>query len=140
MSLILHSPFKFMLADPFVKMSWYIYQNEDLERDKRIAFPFYRTLSAGYTTSDLIFKDELLSSEELLPPAYPHKGTTNTYCTVCSDLTSYDKSVFEERRGADGNTYYNVNYNLTLTTVSAGFRFALEIDDKDIGSVEAKFE
>ena len=123
-----------------MQMKWYIYQNEDLERDNHISMGFYRTLSAGYDASDLIFKDDLLTSEEMLPPTYPGSKVTKRYCTLRSDLTGCNKSNFQEREGDDGQTYYDINYHLTLTTVSAGFRFALEIDGKEMGSVEAKFE
>lgn len=50
------------------------HQGEDLRREDRISFPFFRQLDQDYTDSELIFKDELLQSEAVSAPKYPGSG------------------------------------------------------------------
>jgi len=40
-------------------MTWFINIGDDIARDQKIKFPFYRSLSEDYGPSDLIFTDSL---------------------------------------------------------------------------------
>ncbi|KAF5134081.1 hypothetical protein E5D57_004713 [Metarhizium anisopliae] len=40
-------------------MEWFMKKGDDIQRDQKIKFTFYRTLEKGYKKSDLIFRDEL---------------------------------------------------------------------------------
>lgn len=124
---------------PPIQMTWYIYKGEDLEREKRIEFPFYRRLADNFSDSELKFVDNLNISDRESAPAYPGDGFTEPYCSFECDLTRCDRSVLKALTGVDGEIYHDINYTLTLTTVSAGFKFALELDGREMGSVEATF-
>lgn len=52
-------------------MTWYIEMGEDLQRDKRVEFTFYRSLDMDYTPDELIFVDDLIQSDEMEQPKYP---------------------------------------------------------------------
>ena len=56
-------------------------QGEDLQRQKKIEFPFRRKLGADFSIDDLIFKDKLLESTNLKPPKYPKIGTIVPSCS-----------------------------------------------------------
>lgn len=58
------------------KMTWYIGMGEDLQRDKRVEFTFYRSLDMDYTPDELIFIDDLIQSDEIEQPKYPKAGTS----------------------------------------------------------------
>ncbi|KAL9090220.1 MAG: hypothetical protein Q9159_002120 [Coniocarpon cinnabarinum] len=126
--------------DRIHKMTWYIGKGQELERDKKVSFPFYRELPRGFGKDDLIFHDRLITSESFNAPVYPTPGLTEKHCTVKSDLRALTKRQLASRKGRDGNMYYVVNYSLTLTAISAGFEFALEIKGRKLGSVETKWE
>ena len=121
-------------------MTWYIYQGEDLERDHKIIFPFYRSLDDGFSPDRLIFKDELMQSESIQPPLYPKHGLTTPNCTLIADLRNVDRSLFRARSGHNGKVYHDVYYDLAITLQSAGMKFSLEIGGEEIGSVEAKYD
>jgi hypothetical protein len=50
-------------------------KGEDLYRDKRIEFPFYRTLDIDYRPEDLIFHSNLLQSTAIEQCKYPDDST-----------------------------------------------------------------
>ena len=121
-------------------MTWYIYQGEDLKRDQKLIFPFYRSLDEGYSPQALIFRDELIQCEAIQPAKHPKEGVTKTNCVLTSDLTGVDVSHFKTKTTAKGAIYYDVYYNLAVTIEAAVMRFSLEIDGKEIGSVTAAYE
>lgn len=121
-------------------MTWYIYQGEDLERDQKIIFPFYRSLEDGFTNDRLIFKDELVQCETMQPAAYPREGVTKPNCTLTADLRTVDRSHFKARTGPNGKLYHDVFYDLAITIQSATMKFGLEIGGVEIGSVAARYE
>jgi len=40
-------------------MTWFINIGDDIARDQKIKFPFYRSLDEGYTDNQLVFYDTL---------------------------------------------------------------------------------
>ncbi|KAI1417493.1 actin-like ATPase domain-containing protein [Hypoxylon sp. FL1857] len=136
-------PTKFFPDDGTTRVmrnTWYIYTGEDLKRDQKIKFPFVRSIAVdSHTSNDFVFKDDLLSSDNTSAPAYPGRDT-RVNCTLTADLTHMDKSVFKTQRGADGRTYYRVQYNLVVSTTAANMKFSLEFGGKEMGSVEATYE
>lgn len=121
-------------------MTWYIYRGEDLKREQTMKFPFYRTLDETYTPDDLIFKDELIQSENKIPPTHPSVSATRTNCLLTADLRTVDKEQFRKRMGLDGRTYYDIYYDLVVTIQPAIMKFSLEIMGKEMGSVDANYE
>ncbi|KAI1374961.1 actin-like ATPase domain-containing protein [Hypoxylon crocopeplum] len=120
--------------------TWYIYKEDDLKRDRTIKFPFNRYLDVDtYIDRHIKFYDDLLSSDNMLPPTHPGYGT-KVNCTLKTNLAGVDKSLFGIRRGLDGNTYYRVDYDLVISTTAANMKFSLEIGGKEMGSVEAQYE
>ncbi|RDL33958.1 uncharacterized protein BP5553_08326 [Venustampulla echinocandica] len=119
------------------RMTWYIYKGEDLKRENKINFPFYRTLDENFDADDLIFKDALVQSEQKVPPTHPGT-TTQTNCVLTADLRSADRSKFKKRIGRDGAPYVDVHYNLVVTT-GATLKFSLELHGTEIGSVDANY-
>lgn len=61
----------FTLAESFKLI---FFQDEDLVRERRIEFAFYRSLAKDYKPSDLIFVDELLECAQIDAPKYPITG------------------------------------------------------------------
>jgi hypothetical protein len=49
-------------------------QDDDLVRDQRVEFSFYRQLPTDYKPSDLIFTDELLECAQIEAVKYPMEG------------------------------------------------------------------
>ena len=122
-------------------MTWYINIGDDLVRSRPIKFLFYRSLPDGYSSSELIFKTNLLQSEAKIPPIYPSSSATPTNCTLTADLTSVDRNTFKKRIGVeDREVYWDVHYEICITVQPAVMRFSLEVQGKEIGSVEARYD
>ncbi|KAK3378394.1 Hsp70 family protein-like protein [Podospora didyma] len=122
------------------RMTWYIYSGEDLKRDQKIKFPFFRTLEDDFPDDDLLFDTELVESESKMPPTYPNPGIdTKTSCLCTSDLRTMDRSLLQKKAGTDGKTYYNVHYDLVVSTEAANMRFSLEVNGVEMGAVLEKY-
>jgi hypothetical protein len=121
-------------------MTWYIEKGEDLQREQKIRFPFFRRLAQGYPESHLIFEDTLYCDESVRPNRWPKEGVVKPNCTLSADLRTIDKSLLQPKTGADGKAYVDVNYDLVVSLKSALMKFSLEIKGKEFGSVNAKYE
>ncbi|KAI2626431.1 actin-like ATPase domain-containing protein [Hypoxylon sp. NC1633] len=136
-------PTKFFPNDNSTRVrrnTWYIYAGEDLKRDQTIKFPFHRHVDANnHTDEDFEFHDKLLSSDNTLPPTHPDYDT-KVNCTLVTNVADVDKSLFKLKDGSDGNTYYQIQFDLVISTNAANMRFSLEIDGKEMGCVDARYE
>lgn len=121
-------------------MTWYIEKGEDLQREQKIRFPFYRRLPKGFPDNHLIFKDVLYCDESVRPNRYPNENAIKPNCTLTTDLRTIDKSLLQNKTGADGKPYVDVYYDLVVSLNSALMKFSLEIKGKEYGSVAAKYE
>ncbi|KAK5629126.1 hypothetical protein RRF57_004841 [Xylaria bambusicola] len=119
--------------------TWYINIGEDLKRNRTIKFPFYRKVAVPYFPRELIFKDQLITSEAKFPPRYPGPHT-KVNCTVTADFRNVKKAQFMLKRGLDGTNYIEVHYKLVLSTDAANMKFSVEFDGKNLGSVDASYE
>ncbi|KAF2970535.1 hypothetical protein GQX73_g3058 [Xylaria multiplex] len=119
--------------------TWYIYIGEDLKRNHTVRFPFVRTFSVPYSREQLIFYDNLLTSATKIPPVYPGRDISIN-CTLKSDLTAVDTSLFRPKKGVDGKDYIEVNYDLVLSTDAANMKFSLEVNGKRCGITNANYE
>lgn len=45
-------------------MTWYINIGDDIQRDQKIKFPFFRDIHENYSPNDLIFHDHLYQCED----------------------------------------------------------------------------
>lgn len=113
-------------------------KGENLKRDQRVNFGLSRTLRRDCSPDALIFIGELLYSETETAPVYPG-NSVKTLCKLRSDLRHVNKSTFEEYKGADGNMYIEVKYDLFVCTTAANLKFSLEINGKEMGGVEATY-
>lgn len=111
---------------------------EDLKRDQPIRFPFYRTISEFHDDEDLLFVSQLLYSEDKVSPRYPGPDV-KVSCELRADLTRVNKRLFTKRTGIDGKPYFEVHYDLVLSTAAANMKFSLEIEGTEMGSVEATY-
>jgi hypothetical protein len=136
----LHFQSFFKRCSTVTQMTWFIYQGEDLERDQTIIHSFYRSIPQNYSESDLIFTDELVQCETIRPAPYPKDGVTKVNCSMKADLRHIPKSHFKEKTAVDGQIYYDISYNLVITTKTAIMKFSLEIGGQEMGSVEAKYD
>ena len=127
-------------ANHNIKMTWYINIGDDLKRDRKIKFPFFRTLDEDFEDDELIFMSDLIQSENKLPPVHPTSSTTKVNCVVTSDLRNVDRKHFEKVDGEDGKTYVKVKFDLVITIQTAVMKFSLEIKGKEMGSVNAKYD
>ena len=120
-------------------MVWYINRGEDMIREQRIVFEFFRSLPLDFATSRLIFYDELIECSQDKAPDYPRAGVTVPNCTLKADLTGVDRKLFRQKTGINGEEYFEVHYKLVVETKTALMRFFLEFNGKEIGSIEAKY-
>ncbi|ESZ93131.1 hypothetical protein SBOR_6503 [Sclerotinia borealis F-4128] len=118
------------------KMTWYIYRGEDLKRDQKIRFPFYRALEGSVTDRNLIFTETLLQCESADAPIYPGPTITPN-CTLEADLRSVDRATFRARTSLLGTPCWDVHFDLVVTVASAVMKFSLEVNGEEMGSVEA---
>lgn len=109
-----------------------------MKRDQTIKFPFSRSFPEDYSPLDLIFTDSLYYSTATVAPTYPGPEV-KVSCVLHSDLTGVTKKNFKKVTGADGETYYQLNYHLVVCTAAANLKFSLEIKGKEMGSVEATY-
>ncbi|KAF4626672.1 hypothetical protein G7Y89_g11485 [Cudoniella acicularis] len=122
------------------RMTWYIHRGEDLLREQTIKFPFFRSLEDGFLDRRLIFRSELIQSECKTAPIYPSPSSTTINCVLTADLRSVDRSHFKKRIGVDGVTYVDVHFDLVITIKPAVMKFSLEINGKEMGTVNAKYD
>lgn len=138
-------PIIFMLGDDTEKVrkvTWYVYKGDDLKRDQPIRFPFFRTVKECHTREDLVFHDDLVWSDRIVAPTYPGPEI-KTCCTLRADLGGVSRKKirkkFIRRTGSDGKLYYDIHYHLVLSTAHANFKFSLEVDGQEMGSIEASY-
>lgn len=130
----------FQIYSSLEQMYWYIHRGEDMRRDQKIIFPFKRSLADDYSPSKLIFSDDLLECSLDQAVKYPKKGVTSTNCRMTADLTSVSKHHFHRKTALDGTPYYDVHYDLVISTKTAIMKFSLEVDGEEMGSIEASYE
>ena len=63
MALRLSSQLAYLLTW-WLQMTWYIGVGEDMHRDQKIRFPFFRNLDKDFSPSDLIFTDNLIECSD----------------------------------------------------------------------------
>lgn len=117
------------------KMTWYIGMGEDLQRDKRVEFTFYRSLDMDYTPDELIFIDDLIQSDEIEQPKYPKAGITKTNVSLKADFSQVPRSEFKEKMSPDGVPYISIGYKLVIETKAANMEFSAEINGQKLGTV-----
>jgi hypothetical protein len=122
-------------------MTWYINIGDDLVRSQPIKSTFFQTLPDGYSSSDLIFKTNLLQSGAKTAPVYPSSSSTPTNCTLTADLTGVDRDMFKKRIGVeDKKVYWDVYYDICIMVQPAMMRFSLEVRGEEMGCVEARYD
>lgn len=50
------------------------------------------------------------------------------------------KKHFTKHKGHDGNKYVRIHYDIVINIQSAIMKFSLEIDGKEMGSVDVNYE
>ncbi|KAI1144855.1 actin-like ATPase domain-containing protein [Nemania diffusa] len=125
--------------DGITRNTWYINMGEDLKRNRTVKFPLFRSVTVPYSPHELIFHEELITSEAKFPPRYPGPHT-KVNCTVTADFRKVKKARFNHKRGLDGTKYIDINYTLVLSTDAANMKFSVEFDGKNLGSVDASYE
>jgi hypothetical protein len=121
-------------------MSWFIYMNDDLVRDKKIKLPFYRKWAGTNPTgATLEFEDQLYECQSVLAPEHPEDVKIN--CTLKSDLNQVPRSCFVKRtRASDQADYVEIHYNLQIENNQSGLMtFSLEIGGKEYSAVNATY-
>ncbi|KAH7304629.1 putative heat shock 70 kDa protein 12A [Rhexocercosporidium sp. MPI-PUGE-AT-0058] len=121
------------------KMTWYILKGEDLQRDQKVTFGFYRKLSINYSPQDLIFEDELLENDDEYAPKYPSDKGTKVNVILRSDFSKVPKSEFREGYGPGGQRYVSVSYKLSIENKEANPTFYAEINGLKVGSVTPNY-
>ena len=121
-------------------MTWYISRGEDLRREQKICFRFFRRLPYTYKDSDLVFTECLYSDNSAKANKYPKRGYVKQNCALTTDLRFVDRSKFRKVFGRDGKKYVDVHYTLVVSVKCALMRFSSEFDGKEFGSVEAKYD
>ncbi|KAL5326241.1 hypothetical protein ACEPPN_007379 [Leptodophora sp. 'Broadleaf-Isolate-01'] len=128
-------------VDTVELMTWYIYQGDDLKCEQVIKFPFYRSFpEATFSAHSLTFTDNLIQSESKIAPIHPSPSATKVNCVLTADLTSVDRAQFKKTVGADGLPYINVHYHLVITVKTAMMKFSIEVNGKEMGTVNASYD
>lgn len=122
------------------KMTWYIHRGEDMHRDQKILFPFYRSFPSDYSPSNLIFQDNLLECSLDQAVKYPMEGITPVNCKLTADLTGVSESHFQHKVGPNGVPYFDIHYDLVITMKTAIMKFSLEIEGEEMGCVQASYD
>lgn len=133
-------------------------QDDDLIRERRIEFAFFRQLPSNYKPTDLIFVDELLECAQPDAPKYPitgkiiHRfsllyeltlsstGVTKVNVKLTADLRNVPKDAFEHKIASNGTPYVVIWYKLVISTKTASMVFSMEVKGKQYSSVEAKYD
>ena len=55
-------------------MTWYIHLGDDLKRERKMEFPFYRSWNHEPSGDELVFEDWLIESSIAVAPLYPKDG------------------------------------------------------------------
>lgn len=121
-------------------MTWYIEKGEDLSREQKIRFPFFRRLAENFPEDHLILEDTLYSDESVRVNKWPNENVVQTNCTLSADLRTIDRSLLKKATSGDGRPYLDLNYDLVVSLKSALMKFSLEIKGKEFGSIVAKYE
>ncbi|KAF5554730.1 Hsp70 family heat shock protein [Fusarium napiforme] len=119
------------------RMDWYIRKGENLRRDRDERYTYVRHIPRSYMENDLQFEDELWISET--GPTHPTQEI-KVSCVLESDLSSVNKSRFKKVRGIDGRKWWEVSYDLVISTREAAMKFWLEFDGKEAGAVMARYD
>ncbi|KAL9027295.1 MAG: hypothetical protein Q9196_004162 [Gyalolechia fulgens] len=122
------------------KMTWYINRGEDMRRDQKIVFHFYRSFPEDCLPSGLICTDDLLECSLDQAIKYPKTGITSINCKLTADLTAVNKRHFQSKIGIDGTPYFDIHYDLIVSTKTALMKFSLEVAGEEMGSITAKYE
>ena len=133
-----------------------------MQRDRAIAFPFYRTFDINMDADDYVIHEDLHMCQSDDAPVYPisctyHYSlfllpfiipkTTPTHastavslnCKLRVDLRSVPRDQFKTVSGVSGQ-HYKLNYKLLVKIEGARMAFAFECAGKEYASVEAMFE
>lgn len=121
-------------------MTWYINRGEDLKRDQKLRFSFYRALPANFGARDLVFENRLLQNNDDTAPDYPSSSATSLNCMLTTDLSGVDRTKFKNRIGADGQAYVDVHFDIVVSIESAVMKFSLDFDGKEIGTMDAEYD
>uniref|UniRef100_A0A0B7KQL2 Actin-like ATPase domain-containing protein n=1 Tax=Bionectria ochroleuca TaxID=29856 RepID=A0A0B7KQL2_BIOOC len=120
------------------RMTWYIKKGDDIARDQKIRFSFYREFDKGCPPT--IIEDSLVECADTEAPRHPCKGRRiGKNCTLITDLRSVDRRKFKEMIDYKGRPYQSISYDLVVTLKSALMEFSMEIDGVQIGTVEARY-
>jgi len=121
-------------------MSWFIYMNDDLARDKKIKLPFYRKWAGTNPSgSALEFEDQLYECQSMLAPEHPVDVKLN--CTLKSDFNKVPKTCFVKKtRASDSADYIEIHYNLQIENNQSGLmKFSLDIGGEEYSAVNATY-
>lgn len=121
-------------------MNWHVLEGQELRRDEKISIGACKRYRVPYNQYALLDETRLWTSDSPEAPTHPDPEKTKAHCLLVADLRQVPKMHFKKRRGVDGHMWDELTFDLTLTAVSAGFKFALEVDGQEMGSVEAKWE
>ncbi|KAF2654972.1 actin-like ATPase domain-containing protein [Lophiostoma macrostomum CBS 122681] len=120
------------------RMTWFINKHDDMQRDRAIAFPFYRTFDINMDADDYVIHEDLHMCSTDDSPVYPI-SSVSLNCKLRVDLRSVPRDQFKTVTGVSG-THYKLNYKLLVKIEGARMAFAFECAGKEYASVEAMFE
>ena len=59
---------------------------------------------------------------------------------MTSDLRDVPRSELRRKQNSNGKDYYVLSYNLAVAVVSGPMIFSLEVNGKDYGTTEVKYD
>jgi len=124
-------------------LQWYIKRNEVIAQTAVVTYPFvYMVKVPTRGPPNLRFTDALLACDLDHPPDYNFENPSaiETVCTVHSDLSAVPTSKFGRQKNSDGNWYYKIEFDMTMTIVDEVIKFELLYEGTSYGLVTTKFD
>jgi len=125
------------------KLQWYIKRNEVIAQTAVVTYPFVRMVKVPtHGPPNLRFTQSLLACDLDNPPDYKFKNPSaiETVCTVHCDLSAVPTSKFSCKKNSDGNRYYKIVFDMTMTIVDEVIKFELLHQGTRYGVVTTKFD
>ncbi|RPB00669.1 hypothetical protein L873DRAFT_1827566 [Choiromyces venosus 120613-1] len=125
------------------RIQWYIRRGDVTTEQKKISFPFYRTVAESDLVGDAHqLKTELWVCDEEVAPDKRIKGdhSVRKLCVMSSEPVPVSR--FTKHTNEKGEAFYRVDYSLDMTVTSGVvvYEMSLEGEKASVGRVTTKYE
>jgi len=125
------------------KLQWYIKRNKVIAQTAVVTYSFVRMVRVPtHGPPNLRFTQSLLACDLDNPPDYKFENPSaiETVCTVHYDLSAVPTSKFGCQKNSDGNWYYKIDFDLTMTIDGEVIKFEVLYQGTSYGLVTTQFD